>query len=289
MKNKKPCISVLMPFYDDGRKGTRKYFLEAVDSILGQTFKDFEIVLVVSGVRGFAERLAKKSRKIRFIYVDKKGGYDSGLRSKVSGLAMARNIGVENSRGKYIAFADADDISAPGRLKAQLDFLESTPDVGVVGSNMELIGENGEHVENRLNYEKDEDIRRGFLQYNTMSQPTVMICRRLIEKAGGYNEEIAEDYDLWVRIARFTRFHNIQSPLVKYRIHFGGGANRVRIPLYLGSLKIKFKALRTLGIMPGPKDMAVNALQFISLFFPEKLRRTVLERMRGKFVVGSKQ
>jgi hypothetical protein len=153
---------------------------------------------------------------------------------------------------------------------------------------MLLIDAGGKVVGERRAFKDDSDMRRHFLQFNPVPQPAVMARKSLIIKAGAYAEgEFAEDYDLWVRMARLTRFHNLQVPLVKYRVHRGGGATAYKFPLYFASLRVKMKAARVLGIRPGLKDVAVNALQFLSLFFPDGIRRTALERVRGKVVIGS--
>ncbi len=86
-------------------------------------------------------------------------------------------------------------------------------------------------------------------------------------------------------MARLTKFHNLQSPLVKYCVHAGGGATIYKFPLYVGSLRVKMKAARTLGLHIGPKDIAVNLFQLASLFFPEGMRRTLLEGVRSKVII----
>ena len=289
MAAKKPLVSVLMPFYDDGRERTRAYMSEAISSALGQKFKDAEIVLVVSGAKDFARKQARRSGRIRVFYSGRKGGYDSGLAAKVRGLARARNLGVEKSRGEFIAFFDADDVSEPSRLGKQLEYMGGHPEVGVVGSAMTLIDARGVQIGERRSFENDKDIRRNLIQFNTIPQPTVMVRRKLVLAAGGYSEsEIAEDYDLWVRLAKLSQFHNVQQRLVRYRVHPLGGATRVRLALYSGSLKVKLRAMRAMGILPGPKDIAVNLLQFASLFFPDDVRRTLLEKIRGKVLIGSR-
>ncbi|MEM2137547.1 MAG: glycosyltransferase [Candidatus Anstonellaceae archaeon] len=288
MPSKKPLVSVLMPFYDDGSAQVRRHFSEALSSVLSQTFKNFEAVVVVSGKTDFAKKLAKRSKKTRVFFFNQPPfeGKARPLSERLHGIVTARNVCVSKARGELLAFADYDDISLPGRLETQVKFLQSHRDIGAVGSSMILIDKGGAEVGLRSAFETDEEIRKHFLQFNPVPQPTVMVRKRLVEQAGCYREgEFSEDYDLWVRMAKITKFHNISSPLVKYRVHPGGGASRYRLQLYFSSLSVKWRAMGSLRMVPTPADFVVNMLQFISLFFPDSLRRTFLEKLRSKFVV----
>lgn len=287
MAEKIPAVSVLMPFYDDGSEKARKYFAEALDSILNQTFHDFEIVLVYSGHDEFVKGIQKKSPKIRLVHFDQKPNAGTlPLAEKIYGLVTSRNLCIENARSEFVAYMDGDDISAPERLKTQREFLASHPDVGVVGSSMLLIDGDGKVVGERSAVEKDADIRRSMLQFNPIPQPTVMARLALIRAAGAYNVgELSEDFNLWVRLAKLTKFHNLREKLIKYRVHPGGGVSKYKFPVYFAALRTKMYAARSLGILPGPKDAFVNAAQFASLFFPDWMRRTVLERARSKYVI----
>jgi len=286
-----PSVSVLMPFYDDGSKRTHGLFSDALSSVLSQDFSDFEVIIAASGQRGFVQKQEQRSRKIRVVFFEQKAVEPSKQRlsERLEGIVKARNLCLNSARGKYVAYADYDDISLPNRLSVQFRYLEGHRETGAVGSTMILIDGNGREVGKRGAFEDDGQIRRHLLQFNSMPQPTVMARLPLLKKAGGYlTGEFAEDYDLWVRMAKVTKFHNLQFPLVKYRVHSGGGATRFKFDLYFSSLRVKMRASRLLGIRPGAKDVIVNILQFISLFFPESLRRTVLERMRGKLVIGKR-
>ena len=279
----------MMAVYDDGKESTRHYFSEALQSILDQSFNDLDVVIVLSGEQGFVEELTTDPR-VRVFYSGNEGGYDQGLKRKVRGLAVARNMGVEKSRGKYLAVADADDLSKPNRISAQVEYMEAHPEVGVLGSCMDMIDDDSTVTGHRSTYEHDAEIRRGLLQFNPVPQPAVMLRRQLVLDVGGYSEtEIAEDYDLWVRLAAVTQLHNLQEPLVDYRVHAGGGATRVSRALYFGSLRIKWRAMRTLGMWPRPKDIAVNLLQFLSYLLPVSFRRNALEPLRGKLVIRKRR
>ena len=87
-----------------------------------------------------------------------------------------------------------------------------------------------------------------------------------------------------MRLAKITKFHNLAKPVLKYRVHASAAASKYKLQLYLGSLRVKWKAARELGMFPSPVDLAVNAAQLASLFFPESLRRTLLERIRSEII-----
>lgn len=281
-----------MPFYDNGSKSGRRCFKEALASMLSQSFKDYEILVVSSGEREFVDRLSKRSSKIRLRFFGQKvrAGHRLPLAEKLRGIITARNLCVRHARGRYVAFQDFDDISAPKRLEKQSRFLDAHPDIGAVGSCMDLIDAEGRTIGFRSSLEKDVEIRRHMLQFNPVPQPTIMARRALIVRAGGYRHgKIPEDFDLWVRMAAFTKFHNLQEPLVKYRVHSGGGASNYKLELFMGSLGVKERAAKTLGLAPTPNDAAVNALQFFSLFFPNFVRRIFFERIRSRVITGNKK
>lgn len=289
MRSSKPRVSVLMPFYDNGSWENRRLYSQAVGSMLAQSFRDFEIVMVVSGEKKFARGLAKKDGRIMLYEFDQKPilGKSIPLGEKLFGIITARNMCLKHARGEFAAYADYDDISLPSRLAAQVKFLDSHPQVGVVGSSMVMIDSAGKELGIRAVPQTDNDIRRRILQFNPVPQPTVMARLKIIEKAGGYRiGEIPEDYDLWVRAAKICNLHNLKEPLVKYRVHPGGGASNYILELYFGSLRVKWRAMRLLGLKPSLKDLVVNLLQLFSLFFPNSIRRVLFEKARSRFVIG---
>ena len=287
MAAKKPLVSVLMTFYDDGLERTRKHFSCAFSSVLSQSCRDFEIVLYVSGRKDFAQKMASKSRRVRLFFYEKRGvDYRTRtLQQRVFELNTTRNLCVEKAKGEYLMLMDCDDISLPGRMAEQLAFMRKHPEIGVVGSSMLLIDETGKGIGMRRAVESDVRIRKSMLCFNPVPQPTVFARKELVVKAGGYDpEEIAEDFDLWVRLAKITKFHNLAKPVLKYRVHASAAASKYKMPLYLGSLRVKMKAARELGLSPSLADVAVNAAQFASLFFPDCLRRTLLEKARSEML-----
>jgi glycosyltransferase involved in cell wall biosynthesis len=203
-----PKVTVLMPLFQNN-----KYLKDAIDSILNQTFRDFELLIIcddpIDDVKGLLERYQKIDGRMRIYYQSRQG------------LVASLNKGCHLARGEYIARMDADDISLPHRLQMQVAFLDGHPEVGIVGG-WALV----------YNDEKKTDIlvkvpeTHGFIKWKIcffcpMIHPTVMFRREIVNRAGGYSpeKEHAEDYDLWRRLSFSTSIYNLQEVLLYLRKH----------------------------------------------------------------------
>ncbi len=206
-------VSVLIPAYN-----VSKFLPKALESILSQTFLDFEIIVVddgsVDNTKNIVERYTKRyGEKIRYIYQANRG------------LAAARNTGLRHSRGEYIALLDADDEWLPNRLAEGVRVLDENPAVGLVHSNSMRISEIGEII--RIN-KRNPRLLSGwifnnlFLREADVSCPTVVFRRDCIEKVGEFDENLSrlgcEDRELWLRIAQHFRFAYIDKVLARYRV-----------------------------------------------------------------------
>ena len=186
--------------------------VEAINSILGQTLRDLELIIVNDGSTDNTEMLVRRfsDKRIRYLSLGKnQGNY------------VARNKGLDLAKGKYIAMADADDISLPERLQTQYDFLEANPNVAAIGSRMEIIDQEGATIhltEEPLRY---DEIKIAFLRDNCLAQPTLMFRRNLLVKGYRYDESFryCGDYDFVQRIIQSNQVANLKPALVKYRIH----------------------------------------------------------------------
>ncbi|MBX4206182.1 glycosyltransferase [Candidatus Parcubacteria bacterium] len=204
-----PKVSVVMPVYNG-----EKYLAQAVRSILDQTFKDFELIVINDGstdnTAGVIKGLLADPR-VRLI--------DNGTNL---GLSKSFNRGIEAARGTYIARMDADDMSAPKRLERQVQFLDKRPHVDVVGSNMIMIDEKGQSRGLHRRQIDHIGIKFSSLFSTPMMHPTVM-GRAAVFKTHPYNETMtnSEDYELWSRLLfeTGTNFANIHEPLLLYRTY----------------------------------------------------------------------
>jgi len=205
-----PKVSVLVPVYR-----TEPAFLrEAISSVLGQTFRDFELVLLDDCPGDPREGVVRE-------FDDPRIRYERNERNL--GITPSRNRLVDMARGKYLAVFDHDDVCRADRLEKQVAYLDSHPDCGVVSSwTREL--PSGRVVR----WPSEDEAIRLELMGGCVVAHTAAMVRASVMKEGGirYEEEYspAEDYRLWLRLAEATRFHSIPEPLLDYRLYPGNTA-----------------------------------------------------------------
>ena len=201
-------ISVVMSVYN-----AEKYLKEAVDSILNQTYRDFELILI-------NDKSTDASGDILKAYAQKDGRVVVLENEQNIGLTKSLNRGLAVARGEYIARMDADDISVPDRFEKQVAFLDAHPDYCFVSCIGRYIDENGNPEQLRLFPETNEEIYAMMPKVDAVMHPGVMFRREEIAKIGNYCEDfrVVQDYDLWFRgMAAGYKFYNIQEPLVLFR------------------------------------------------------------------------
>jgi len=191
-----PKVSVIIPTYN------RAAFIgKAIESVLNQTFSDFELIVVDDGSTDETEAIAS-----RFLY-DRRFFY---LPQDNRGRSFARNRALAFARGAYIAFLDSDDTYLPEKLAQQVAYLDSHADVDMVYTSAVCIDQHGRELKNQHYVAKDEGLIYelvAFFQPLTITLPTVMVRRTVLERLGGFDVamERFEDTDLWRRIAKEHR------------------------------------------------------------------------------------
>ena len=199
-------VSVIIAVYNGA-----KYIEETINSILGQSYSNFEIIIVVNCSNDETIDIVKNIDDARIkIY-----------KTNICQLAFNLNYGLYKSQGKYIMRIDADDVADFTRLEKQV-YLMDNNEYDVVGSNLLYIDENGNSLGEKKYPEDDIDIRKSFYYRSNIAHPSVMYKKETILSVGGYmNGKVSEDYDLWIRLMRdkSIKFYNIQENLTKYRIH----------------------------------------------------------------------
>ena len=204
-----PVVSVVMPVYNG-----EKYVAEAIDSVLRQTFTDFEFIIVddCSGDRSveIARAFSEKDSRIRLI-----------LSERNAGAAAARNRALAAARGEYIAMMDSDDLSLPERFQQQVGALVKRPEIGVLGTGARAVNQTLAPL-----YDFNLPQGHALIVVNLfigsfIINPTVMIRRELLESVGGYEPgwRVAEDTELWSRLMWRARFANLPETLLLYRRH----------------------------------------------------------------------
>ncbi len=259
MSTAEPRLTVFTPFYKN-----IEYFDETIASVLSQSFGDFEYLMINDGDPKNARRIELKYHDPRIRIINT----PSPL-----GLSGSRNAGLEEARCDLIAFIDSDDFCEPGRLQKQIDFLDAHPGHVLVGSGLRYVDEKSRTIGSRSYPETDEEIKRNLIAVNCVAQPSVMAHRRALIDAGGYTDEFpaAEDYALWLRLARFGKFHNLQEPLVAYRIHLQSGKHLLLRPALRDTIRVKVHALRRYGFKATPRALGSIAMHALLLALPSRV------------------
>jgi glycosyltransferase involved in cell wall biosynthesis len=201
-----PAVSVLLPVHNGER-----FLREAVDSVLGQTLTEIEVLVVDDGsTDGTATQLAAyRDERLRVVH------------QAHAGLVSALELATREARAPLLARMDADDVSLPERLERQAGFLKANPSVGLVGCGVEVIDETGRAESAVLLPSADADLRRRLLLRNPLTHGSVVLRREALAEAGGYQAGYGanEDYDLWRRIARRWELAAVSEVLYHYRRH----------------------------------------------------------------------
>ncbi len=199
-------ISVLLPVYNCPR-----YVGGAIESILAQTFADFEFLIIDDGSTDQTPEVLKKytDPRIRII------------RHENRGLAGTLNVGIELARGKYIARQDQDDISLPERLAKQLSYMEEHPDCGLLGTWAQIV--QGDRLVERFHRHPTDasELRYHLLFNNPFVHSSVILRKSVLDVARGYStdpeRQPPEDYELWSRLSRLSGVANLPQVLLHYR------------------------------------------------------------------------
>lgn len=232
-----PMISVVMPVYNDER-----FVGSAIDSILAQSFRDFEFIVINDGSTDGTARVLEKNTDPRILIVNQSN----------SGIVQALNLGISIAKGKYISRMDSDDISRNDRFQKQVDFLDNNKEYGMVGSACDILDENGIHIAHFLVPSTDDAIRKSMVWRNPFVHSSIMVRKNILNIVGGYDQtfnSIGHDYEMWWRILNVTKVKNLEEELVT-RTHRTNSTFRIRKDIhYKMMLRILWIAFRE-GIAP---------------------------------------
>ena len=200
-------ISVVMAVYNG-----EKYLRAAIDSILRQTFSDFEFIIIDDCSTDNTANILKSYTDDRMQIIRN----EQNLR-----LPASLNKGLKMARGKYIARMDADDISVKDRFLRQIRYLEENQDVAAIGGSFQVFNEHGKNMYIKRAY-CDEMLEKYYLIPSPIAHPTAMFRKSMTVDEGFFYDEkytSAQDYDLWLRVAKKHKINNIPDVVLKYRVH----------------------------------------------------------------------
>jgi len=203
VKNK-PTVSVIIPTYN------RAYLIgRAIQSVLNQTYQDFEIIVVDDGSTDDTEEIVRG-------FKDKRIGYIRHEKNK--GAAAARNIGIKAAKSEYIAFQDSDDEWLPEKLEKQMKVFENAPpEVGVVYTDfLRIKGNKKIHIPFSWVTQKEGNIHKELLKGNFVTTQSVVIRKKCFKKSGVFEENLSrlQDWELFIRVSKFYNFKYIDEPLL---------------------------------------------------------------------------
>ena len=252
-----PKISVVMPAYN-----AEKYIAETIDSILSQTFSDFEFIIINDASTDSTQEIIESYKDQRIQLINNEQN---------QGVAKSLNIGLAAATGKYIARMDADDISLPQRFQIQFDFMEQHPDIDICGSWMETFGSKKEIIKVPLSH---EDIRDNTFFSCAIMHPSIVFKHSLNLR---YSSEFprAEDYDLWCKKINKWKFANIPEVLMLYRIHENQIGEAHRSEQDNNANDIQIRNIKDIGINLGEREKQIY-LEIIRGVFKPKNKRELL-------------
>lgn len=267
-----PKITVLLPVYN-----CEMYVREAVDSILNQSYTDFEFLIIDDASTDATVAIVKSYADSRIQLIEKpiNSGYTNSL-----------NYGLKIAKGKYIARMDGDDISYPERFAKQIAYLEANPEVVVCGTTYKIVGN-----DKRITIpENHEDIKIGLLWGNCIMHPSVMIRKKILDDYSiqyDATKEPAEDYHMWVRLLSLGKLHNLQEVLLEYRL-YGNQVSRKRAEEQKkNDVLAKFQLLHYLEIQWDDKEYEFLERNFRKTDWIEFKDLKIFKQIQNKLAVAN--
>jgi len=267
--------SVIMPLYN-----SEKYILEAVQSILNQTFTDFELIIIDDASADLSVDVISNivDTRIKVVKLDNK-----------MGIPTIMNTGIGLAKGEYVFRMDSDDVALPNRLERQIEYMDNHPECVVCGGWMKTT--EGDVLKFDCDF---ENIKTDLLFFSPIANPTTVIRKGFLDENDIQHDEDfpqASDFDLWTRIAQIGEIHNIPEVLVLYRLHEGQVSNR-----FLGNQRsLSHKIVRRqitnfLGELNNKQELALNVLKQVLFNGPiTREQQGLLKQFLARIVDINKQ
>ena len=265
-------ISIVIPTYNSAR-----YLRECMDSVLNQTYQDFEVIVVDDGSTDNSVAIIQSYQDARIKLIRNEHDYIQSL-----------NMGMTAAKGKYIARMDSDDIMLPERLQLQYEYMEAHPEVDVCGGFAQCFGESNRLISVASSH---KDIVSGFILYNTMVHPTVMLRKHSVSIFPKHNHiyqcynpeyKYAEDYKLWTELAtKGCQFANIPTVILKYRTSKNQVSSQKQNEMMVCSYKISADFDEFIGELIVKQDKAYENIlnETIELHNNDKIQYNTLQNI----------
>ncbi|KKR31281.1 MAG: Glycosyl transferase family 2 [Candidatus Gottesmanbacteria bacterium GW2011_GWC2_39_8] len=210
LNNRKPLVSIIMPVYNAG-----DFLWEAITSVLKQTYANFELIAINDGSTDkslkMLKAIAKKDKRIKVLSIKENGG-----------LGIAGNLGIKQTKGKYLSRFDADDIMPQDRLEKQVKYMEEYPGVVALGGQCILVDDRGKEIGRKEFPLADSEIKKMSFYAMSLQAGTMMINRKRLPRNFVYyssNYRYAEDHELLFRLFDYGKLANLPDNLLFYRQH----------------------------------------------------------------------
>ena len=234
---------------------SEQYIKETIESVLNQTFSDYEFIIWNDGSEDSTETIVKSynDERIKYYYHEN------------TGIGVARSLAATKAQGRYVAIIDSDDICLPDRLEKEFDFLDKHPKYALVSSQMIYINEIGEEIGYSYSVLCDYVIRRKMSENSVISHSGCMYRKSIYDKAGGYSGIVlGEDHVLFSRMMKYGKAYILPYPLVKYRIRSMSLMHSVRNNNYMPILGAFRRKMINDGVITNDDVVTYNRLYLLS-------------------------
>ncbi len=255
MQSNNPLVSIVIPVHNG-----EKYIRESLDSCLGQTYEDIEVIVVddksEDKTLSILQEYQQKDQRVKVIPVEKQNG-----------LGNVINIGIKQSKGKYIARMDADDIMYRDRIDKQLQYLESNPNCVAVGGQIDIIDSNSDNIGHREYSQNNQDIKNNRFLFQPFAHPAVMLRKSTLEEVGLYPENLwkIEDVKLFLILSTKGEFANLPDTVLKYRMTFETESQSKMVEHFKKTNDIRNWAIQNLNIKPTTRERIIWSIQKIGV------------------------
>lgn len=265
-------VSVIVPTYNRASLIAR-----AVDSILAQTFKDFEVIIIDDGSKDNTKEVLKPYEgKIKYIYQNN------------GGISKARNRGIQESSGTYIAFLDSDDYWAPEKLAVQAKVLDENRNVGIVYARMPIVNEHGDILGMKPNGVSGKNFQELLRVWGDLPTSSVMTRRECFDRVGVFDDDLPpmEDIDMWLRIAHSYELYEVEGKVLAYYWRHDHQITQDQIKVYSGLVKIHAKILRIFDDVPKElitKKLVSNQYILSRLYYKKQMYKEAFSNLVQAF------